>query len=452
MKQFSIELFNGHPIIRDGEKRILIDTGAPSTIHTADSIDFVSESFGCTTTYMGLTVSRISELLGTEITTLLGVDILSGFKILIDYQSKLMVFSKEDLDLEGTQVDVSKFMGIPIIEMTVNNQVLKFFLDTGAKLSYLTENLTRNFISVGVEDDFYPGVGNFQTDCFEIPTVFGNHEFVVKYGNLPHLLQSTLMLGGTQGIIGFDFFNNFKVVLDLSRNKLQYVKLIQSIMMNEQNEYDLFPQNTPIYQLDSLCGPSPSEFQGSEWYFLNKFIGKSILDIGCGTGHRTFPDYDALQIKYFGIEKSKRLIEHSNFNNKIIEGDICSENFSDCLNNDNLIKAIGNAFDLAVLFGGVVNGFIAKDRRGVAWNNISNLLKNNCQYVLFDTLTHFDWYPVAPYGQIVRIFPSAPPQYFYSYPELLAIFDRHGIELVEKQSERIPNNWERTLFLIKGIF
>ena len=84
--------------------------------------------------------------------------------------------------------------------------------------------MTSNYESVGTDEDFYPGVGKFQTECVEIPTVFGDKEFVVKYGNLPTLLQMTLMIGGTDGIIGFDFFNNFKVVLDLKNNRLKYAK------------------------------------------------------------------------------------------------------------------------------------------------------------------------------------------------------------------------------------
>ncbi len=81
MKQFQIQLFKGHPIIDDGENRILIDTGAPSTIHAADSLNFCSESFGCSTNYMGLTVSKISDMLGTEITAFAsGADILSEFQ------------------------------------------------------------------------------------------------------------------------------------------------------------------------------------------------------------------------------------------------------------------------------------------------------------------------------------------------------------------------------------
>lgn len=224
MRQYKILLYKGHPIINDGENIILIDTGAPSTIHSSDSLNFCSDSFGCSTNYMGLTVSKISDMLGTEITTLLGADILSDYKILLDYQNLVIEFSKQEIDIAGTQMDISNFMGIPIIKMTVDNQELKFFLDTGAKLSYLSDSLTSKYKSVGTDEDFYPGVGKFQTECFDIKTVFADKEFVVKYGNLPALLQMTLMLGETDGIIGFDFFNNFKIVLDLKNNRMKYAK------------------------------------------------------------------------------------------------------------------------------------------------------------------------------------------------------------------------------------
>lgn len=224
MKRFQITLFKGHPIINDGENIILIDTGAPSTIHASESLIFCSESFGCSTNYMGLTVSKISEMLGTEITTLLGADVLSNFKIHFDYKNEVVDFSKEAITIEGTEIDISNFMGIPIIELSIDNQNLKFFLDTGAKLSYLSDRITSNYERIGTDEDFYPGVGKFETPCYEILTSFGEHNFNVKYGNLPTLLQMTLMMGGTEGIIGFDFFNNFKVVLDLKNNRLNYAR------------------------------------------------------------------------------------------------------------------------------------------------------------------------------------------------------------------------------------
>mgnify|MGYP000891150101 CR=1 FL=1 len=58
MNQFQIQLFKGQPIINETENRILIDTGAPKTIHDSDGLNFCSESYDCSTNYMGLTVSK----------------------------------------------------------------------------------------------------------------------------------------------------------------------------------------------------------------------------------------------------------------------------------------------------------------------------------------------------------------------------------------------------------
>lgn len=224
MKTFKINIFDGHPIIIDGENTILIDTGSPSTIHISNNLTFCSDNYYCSTNYMGMTVDKISKLLGTDITTLLGSDVLSNFKILFDYQNQVVEFSKEEINFDGSEIVISNFVDVPIIEMVIDNQKLKFFLDTGAKLSYLSKRLTSKYESIGTEEDFLPVVGNFQTECFEITTSLGGNDFVVKYGNLPPLLQMTLMLGKTDGIIGFDFFDNFSAVLDLSNNRLKYAK------------------------------------------------------------------------------------------------------------------------------------------------------------------------------------------------------------------------------------
>jgi hypothetical protein len=222
MKQFKIELFKGHPIIKSGNAIVLIDTGAPSTIHFSDTFNFCDDTYESTTNYMGLTVQKISDMLGTGITTLLGADILSNYKIMLDYKNEVVTFSKSEISFEGSEVEISNFMGIPIIELSIDHQKLKFFLDTGAKLSYLSNNITKNYESIRTEEDFYPGVGQFETECFEILTQLENKDFTVTYGNLPPLLQMTLMLSGTNGIIGFDFFNTFQVVIDLKNNRLKY--------------------------------------------------------------------------------------------------------------------------------------------------------------------------------------------------------------------------------------
>lgn len=162
MTTFQINLFKGHPIIKDGDNIILIDTGAPSTIHNTNNLFFCSENFSCVTNYMGLTVQKISEMLGTEITTLVGSDILSNFKVLFDYQTVSVSFSKSKINSFGNEASISSFMGIPIIELTVANQKLKFFLDTGAKLSYLDNEFTAKYNSIGTEEDFFRVLENLK--------------------------------------------------------------------------------------------------------------------------------------------------------------------------------------------------------------------------------------------------------------------------------------------------
>lgn len=224
MKTFKLTLFKGHPIITTEGNIILIDTGAPSTIHNTNQLNFVSDTYNASSNYMGLTTDKLSELMGMKITTLLGADILSEFKILFDYKNSEVTFSKNKIEFEGQNISINSFMGIPIIEIEIEGGKIKCFLDTGAKLSYLLNTLTRGHQNTGTDEDFYPGVGRFTTDCFNIDTSFGNETFSVKYGNLPTLLEMTLMLAGTNGIIGYDFFNNFKILLDLNKNEITCAK------------------------------------------------------------------------------------------------------------------------------------------------------------------------------------------------------------------------------------
>ncbi|WP_155800990.1 hypothetical protein [Pontibacter sp. BAB1700] len=164
-----------------------------------------------------------------EITTLLGADILSKYKLLLDYRNTQVSFSKQLIDLGGGVAPISSFMGIPIINLTVAERTVKCFLDTGAKLSYLSKELTQNYESVGAEADFYPGVGKFTTDCYSVSTTYGGNTFDARFGNLPDLPQMTFMLAGTNGIIGYDFFDNFKVMLDLQKGEISTLKYVQAI-------------------------------------------------------------------------------------------------------------------------------------------------------------------------------------------------------------------------------
>ena len=109
MRTYKLEIFNGHPIIEENDNIILVDTGAPSTIHRTDELSLNSDNFNVVSSYLGLDVDKISEMLGKEITTLMGADILSQYKILIDYENRIIAFSEKEINFNGEEISLSSF-------------------------------------------------------------------------------------------------------------------------------------------------------------------------------------------------------------------------------------------------------------------------------------------------------------------------------------------------------
>jgi hypothetical protein len=99
-------------------------------------------------------------------------------------------------------------MGIPIVTIRVAESDYRMFFDTGAKISYFQDDSLSNFPPAGRVTDFYPGVGQFQTDTYQVEIALSGIVFSVRCGTLPGLLGVTLMMASTQGIIGNQILAN----------------------------------------------------------------------------------------------------------------------------------------------------------------------------------------------------------------------------------------------------
>jgi len=221
---FDIQMFDKHLIITDQNNIILVDTGSPSTLHNALFLDFCGMNFPCVSRNLLTSVDEISQLLGKKITTLLGIDILSKFYCIFDYPNAKLILSTDKIPFDGDSMSFSQLAGIPVLEFHVFGQKLRFFLDSGAKISYLNSDITRHLVPQSTNSDFYPGIGSFETSCFEIPTQFGQHNLNVLYGNLPIRMEAMLESNQIHGIIGFDFFNNFRLMFDFKDQELKLGK------------------------------------------------------------------------------------------------------------------------------------------------------------------------------------------------------------------------------------
>jgi len=223
MAEYSYRIMFGH-IIADVEGQLLlIDTGAPASIG-ADIVVISGNSYSVQKNYLGVTAAYLSEQIGAKIDGLIGADVIQDFVLTVD-----PVREKISFDSQTSQfpiiVSIEDFMGIPIVTVTVNESDVRAFFDTGAQLSYIDSQFTKGIAPSGQREDFYPGIGRFSTDIFQLNTKIGGEHLIFTYGNLPDLLQLTLMMADTQAIIGTELLKTHAFSLSISNRELRLKRI-----------------------------------------------------------------------------------------------------------------------------------------------------------------------------------------------------------------------------------
>ena len=215
-RTFDINLVDGHLLISDNGNTILVDTGSPVTVHQEDTLSFLGREFPVHTSILGDRIDSLCKLSGIEFTTLLGMDILSQYRVVFDYENRELTFlTDEEAGMEGTTVPLVNVLGgVKAVCMEINGQPLEMAIDTGAPLSYVDRIVTDDFESIGEKEDFHPMAGRYTTPIFKLEAEFCGKRFTGTYGNLPTMMGLSLKLGGLDGVVGYDFFKSFKVLFD----------------------------------------------------------------------------------------------------------------------------------------------------------------------------------------------------------------------------------------------
>ena len=101
--------------------------------------------------------------------------------------------------------------------------------DTGAVISYVTEQIEEWESPVDQYDDFYPGYGDFSTEVFEdeitLDALEGEGDLKalrmkIKCGVLPSMLGMSLAIADCSGILGLSALNHQSFFYAPRRKKL----------------------------------------------------------------------------------------------------------------------------------------------------------------------------------------------------------------------------------------
>ncbi len=171
--------------------------------------------------------SEAREVLGDDVTRLVGMDELGQHAFLLDWANR-------ELDLkplrspEGPSIPLKNVLGIPCIEIRAGglqaDQAVPALLDTGAPISYAPAHVLTEVDPHGEATDFYPMIGTFTTPLFRVTINAFNVSQVIPVGVLPPLLAGLLsMVGPDTWILGGHFFDGRRLHLDMPNLRLTQV-------------------------------------------------------------------------------------------------------------------------------------------------------------------------------------------------------------------------------------
>ncbi len=224
MNQYILKQPDGHLVINVEGKQVLIDSGAPASVGAQPEWTFIDQTFPLMKNYLGVTTEFLSRQIGTNIDILLGSDILQTIPFMVDTKRGIVAFDPDEPAEGGVKVSLSFSMGVPMIIVILGGNHLPMFLDTGAKISYLKKELVSKMEQVGTENDFYPEYGEFETPVYHVPMMISEEEVILTCGVLPHLLEITLLLAGSNGIIGTELMKEYKMLFSYQKNEVSLFK------------------------------------------------------------------------------------------------------------------------------------------------------------------------------------------------------------------------------------
>ena len=222
---YQVVFSNGYLLIGETEDGpIVVDTGSQASFHETGRMTFCGMLHEVPRSIMGISQDTFSRVCGVRVKGLLGMDIMSRYDVwfnLMERDNNPCIFVYEQ-DWTGDDIGTeTTFAGVPVLRMNVDGNRCKMIFDTGAPVSYLSQELTRGKSNCGHIRDIAPGFSPepFETDLFELPYSVDSPWFwhhlphLVKFGNLPDSIESVLQRYGIDGIIGMDLLKDCRIIL-----------------------------------------------------------------------------------------------------------------------------------------------------------------------------------------------------------------------------------------------
>lgn len=195
---FPLEIVRDHMIARLKGRAALIDTGSPLTMRAP---------------------ALVARHLGQPVRWLVGTDTLARHRVLLDWPNGRATVGGPSLP--GETIPLVPCAGLFQVTVEGDFGSALAFLDTGAHLSYAPAPAVRGLVPVDRARDYYPMLGEFDVDIYELTVRVGRRRIRGRFGVLPGPLALLVAgVGGSGWILGSDYFRDRTIQLDLGRSRL----------------------------------------------------------------------------------------------------------------------------------------------------------------------------------------------------------------------------------------
>ena len=199
--KYPVTEHEGHLLVEVEGRRYLVDTGSPWSIGD-QPVRLAGREFAMQSNdLMGNTCESLAAMVGTPFDGLLGTDVLAEFDLEISLRDGTLGFSGAQLDMAGG-TPLESVTGVPLLECEVGGQPVKMFFDTGAPLSYLSEECVQGCTAMGQQEDFHPLFGRFEVSTYAVLLSAWGQEMTIRAGRMPPIMEAALGFGGADGILG----------------------------------------------------------------------------------------------------------------------------------------------------------------------------------------------------------------------------------------------------------
>jgi hypothetical protein len=208
---YSLWITRGHLFVDVEGQNVLLDTGSHVSIGRSPNMKFAGCQYALVPSYECVRLEPLSDFIGQRVDVLMGMDILGKHNFLIDIESSMLTVSDEAPEASGIVLPLKLYFGVPGTQVKVAGFDIQAIIDTGAWLSYTGGEYVRGCQKLCSKQDYYPAIGDFETDVYKLPLAIGGEELEMPFGVLPPLLSAGLAPLGVECLIGPELFERFNV-------------------------------------------------------------------------------------------------------------------------------------------------------------------------------------------------------------------------------------------------